>query len=357
MTKMLDKVSKLLAQAENAGTPEEAETFMAKVQKLASINNIDLAVARMHQAKRTRVQDPEERRFQVNPYNRRHNRKHFLELAMAICDVNDVKYLIGGNERALFCVGFPSDLDVVEALFAHLSVQMVTECDEALARGDNREIRRVAKTEKEEIAWDDRDWGGWSGKQYYDNNPDDDVWRSTSDTDESYQGKIAEARAEYEKDVAEGNEIYSPYTRGYQGGYRKPVPPPRYSEISVLDKEGHPIFETKEISAVDGRIFRGNFYGAFVIRMRGRLWEIRKSVERERGVEEETSEMAVAVRDKKAEVDKAHDDQRAKVHHLGTYRGSEEDERGYDYTGTARRAGHEAAARVPIDERGRGVKA
>jgi hypothetical protein len=363
MSKMLDKVSKLLAKAENAGTPEEADAFMAKAQEMAITNGIELAVARMHQAKKERVQETEERTLQVNPHNRRHNRKHFIELAMAICDVNDVEYLIGGGDRVLFMVGFPSDMDVVEALYTHLSIQMVMECDEALKKGEHKTTKRVLLTRSEEIAWEDRAWGLWSGRQWYDGNPDDDVWVSNQRDDESDEdyakreaAAVAEARAEYEKIVASGESIYSPNSRNFEGGYRKPVPPPKFEEVPVLDEDGEPVYVEKEVSAVDGRVFRSHFYAAFVPRMKGRLWETRHAVERDKGVEKGSSSVgALAVRDKKEEVKKAGEEQRAKVHHLGTYRSSYEDDRKDDHTGRGRSAGRKSAESVPIDQ-GREVR-
>lgn len=360
MSKTLDRVSKLLAKAENAGTPEEAATFMAKAQEMASLNNIDLAVARMHQAKKERAAEPEERRIQCNPFTRRHNRKFFIELGMAICDVNDVEYLISGREYALHCVGFPEDLDVVEALYTHLSVQMVAECDEALARGDHRATRRVPVTNRVEIPWENREWGEWNGKQYYDDNPDDDVFvrrrqdEPLSEFEERERRTIEAARAEYLEAVKTGERIYSQRTRG-DGGFRRAVPPPSFEDVPVLDSAGNSQYEEKEISVVDGRVFRSHFYGAFVPRMRGRLWATRKAAERARGVDEVTSETALAVRDKKEVVDAAHEAQRAKVLHIGSYQGSDAQPRKSDWSGQGRRAGTKAADTVAIGE-GRAVK-
>lgn len=344
MSKTLDKISKLLNKAENAGTPEEAEAFMAKVQELASINGVDLAVARMHQAKKER-HEPIERRVQVNPYSRRHNRKHFTELAMAIADVNDVKYTIG--EYALHCTGFPEDIDVVEALYTHLAVQMATECDDALKRGEHKEERWVPVTTKVEIPWEDRLWGAWNGKQYYDDNPEDGVYSENPKV-------LQEAREEYLDAVKKGEEIWSDYTRNYQGGYRKPVPPPAYREEPVMeigeDGVARQKLERKVVSAIDGRVFRNDFYGAFVRRMRGRLWEVRKAVEREQGVEEASSETAVALLDKREVVEKAYEE-RIKVMHLGVYEPSYEADRKRDHSGRGSRAGNEAAVRVPINDK------
>lgn len=362
MSKTLDRVSKLLAKAENAGTAEEAATFMAKAQEMASLNNIDLAVARMHQAKKERAAEPEERRLQVNPYTRRHNRKFFIELAMAICDVNDVEYLIDGRDFALFCVGFPEDLDVVEALYTHLSVQMVTECDEALTRGDHRDVRRVLVTERVEIPWEDREWGWWNGKQFYDDNPDDDVYvghQMEGESDAAYAKRLADgvakARERYLDAVKTGDKIYCSQAERGWGGYRRPVPPPAHDEVPVLDAAGNKQYEEKEVSVVDGRVFRAHFYEAFVPRIRGRLWETRRAAERERGVDQVSSETALAVRDKKEVVDAAHAQQRARVGRMGTYESSADQNRKVDHSGQGRHAGARAAETVPIDE-GRAVK-
>lgn len=362
MSKTLDRVSKLLAKAENAGTPEEAAAFMAKAQEVGSIHGIDLAVARMHQAKKERLQEPEERRIQCNPHARRHYRKHFAELCMAICDVNDVEYLIGGNQAALFCVGFPEDLDMVEALFTHLSIQMATECDEALARGDHREEQFVLVTERREIPWEEREWGQWNGRQWYDENPDDEVYcRRMDDEDvEAFQRRLAaaikEERDAYLKAVKDGTELYSQYSRGGYGGYRKPVPPPSYEDVPVLNEHGAKQMVLKEVTAVDARVFRSHFYEAFVPRMRGRMWEARRAVERDLGIErEESTDTALALRDKKKEVEEAHEEQRSRFTHLGTYTPAAEEDKKRDHTGRGRRAGARAADQVPIGE-GREVK-
>jgi hypothetical protein len=359
MSKMLDKVSKLLMQAENAGTPEEAETFMAKVQELASINGIDLAVARMHQANKEKAQEPEQRRIACNPFNRRYNRKHFIELGMAIADANDCEYLISGGDYALLAVGFPSDLDVVEALYTHLSVQMTTECDEALKRGENREVRKVLVTAKEEIPHEDRQWGEWNGRsQYYDDNPDDGayVYKQDNETEEAFKVReaaaLGEERAKYEKAVKEGIEGDYSY---YVDGWRKPVPPPKFREVPVLDADGNKQYEEKDTVLVEGRIFRQEFYDAWVRRMRSRLLEIKRRVEKEAGSLEESSETALALRDKKAEVDKAHEAQRAGVRRMGNYESAAEGNRKMDFSGKAQAAGRASAERVPI-ESGREVK-
>lgn len=321
MSKLLDRVSKLLAQADRddgSVTEEEAASFLAKAQELATAAGLDLAVARAHQAKREKAQEPEQRAIVCNPHERRGIiRKHFIELAGIIARVNDVEYLIGGNDRSLLALGFPEDLDMVEALFAHLSIQMVTECDDALKAGANREERLVPKMRKVEIPEDERDWGGWDGRdRYYDD---------------------------------EEGDHYSPST----GNVRQPYPPPKYREEVELDAEGNKIFERKNVVVVDHRVFRNDFYEAFVIRMSGRLWEGRRKAERDAGITVDTSsETALAMVDKKKAVKEAEAERRKGIKYLGTYRDSAEVSRRRDYTGRGEREGTRAAERVPItDER------
>lgn len=138
MSKMLDRLSKVLAQADNASTPEEREAYMAKAMELSAISAIDLAVARAHQADKTKVEMPEERAVTVNDYGRKRCRDYFMTLFIAIAGANDCKVLIGNKSYRGYALGFPSDIDVIEALYGTLSVQMETEADAALKRGENK---------------------------------------------------------------------------------------------------------------------------------------------------------------------------------------------------------------------------
>jgi len=302
--RMIDKVGKLLTQAENASTPEEAAAFMERAQQLAETNSIDLALARHRQLDKTKVQEPEERRIQVNPYTRKQNRKHFMELAMRVADVNDLEYLIGGKQYTLHAVGFPTDLEVFEALYTHLSVQMVMECDAALKAGANRAVQRLPKQTWEEIPYDDRDWGDWhnGSASYYNDSP------------------------------------------GYPRDERSD--PPSRRLVPVLDEAGQPIYEDRSVAVSDGRAFRNDFYAAFTARMAAKLWEAKRAALKDAGVEDASSETGLAIRDKKEVVKKAGEEQRAKIKHLGVYSGV--GERAVDYTGAGRAAGRSAAERTPI---------
>lgn len=356
--KLLDKVSKLLNQAEDEGaTPEERESFMAKALELAAANSIDLAVARMHQAKKERVEEVEERTLHVNPRNRRHNKKHFVDLALAIIETNDCEATISGDDCNVHITGFPSDIDVIEALFTHLSVEMHVECDRALQKGENKRVTQVRKKDRIELSWEDRSWGDWNGKTFYDENPDHDVWcyQHEDESDEEFEKrhaeKIEEARQDYLRRVEQGIPEYN----GSTDRYRKPVPPPSYREVDVLDDDGNVVYEEKEVSAVDGRVFRSTFYEHFVSRMLGRLREAKASAEREAGALVESSSTALALRDKRKEVKDAYEE-RLKVGKFGTYTSARETVRKRDHTGAAAKAGTRAAETAALGTSGRGVE-
>lgn len=306
----LDTVSKLLAKAENAGTPAEADAFMEGAQRLAAQNGIDLAVARLHQTHKDLREKPEERRIQVNPYSRKQNRKHFIELAMHIADVNDVQYLIGGRDHTLLAVGFPSDLDMVEAMYIHLSVQMVSRCDAALKAGGNRRLEHVPKQTWQEIPEDEREWGEWcdgDGGYYFNEYP------------------------EY------------PRSKAYDPPSRKLVP--------VRDEYGDIVYEDRSVAVTDGRVFRHEFYGAFTARIHAKLWGAKRQAMADAGVEVEGQDKtSLALLDKKAEVNKASEEQRAQVRHLGVWSGPDAGRDKWDRTGAGRAQGTKAAESTSLGD-------
>lgn len=140
--KMLDRISKLLNQSDRApeGSPER-EAFKEKAQTLASAHSIDLAIARSHQAKKERVEEPEERRFKIGDFSGgkvNSNSKWLVELFLKVARVNDVKSVISHSNIYVWGHGFPFDLDVTEKLYTVLAAQMVAEADAALKRGDHK---------------------------------------------------------------------------------------------------------------------------------------------------------------------------------------------------------------------------
>lgn len=283
-TKMTDKVAKLLTQAERApeGSPER-EAFMERAMALSQAYSIDLAIARAHQAKKEKAEEPEERQYKVGEFGRRNTPQgrnaHFVDLMIAICRSFDLEVMISHSNVYVYATGMPSDHEVAERMFAILSVQMVAEADAALKRGENKRLERVPVRRREEIPEDERAWGhavpGVDG-QFYADSPGQVGWR-------------------------EENLVSWPIRH-----YTLKAPP-THRLVDVLDENGYPVYEEKMVSATDGRVWRANFYEAFVNRTSRRLREMKKQALKEAGVDmsDDSSSGALAIRDKKKTVREA----------------------------------------------------
>lgn len=283
MSALLDKLAKMIAKAESTEFPEEAESFMAKAQELAAAASIDLAVARAHQANKEKKEVPEERSVKVGERvnrNAKSGNGWRVELFIAIAEANDCKCMISQNQMYVFPTGFPSDLDVVESLYASIVVQMISACDKALKNGANREKQMALVTRREEIEEDDRDWGGWDNKGIpYDEQGEPGYNWSTCQ-------------------------------------YRQPHPPPKFRNVPVRDEEGNKVYEEKMVSVVDGRTFRANFYDAYIERMRSRLYEAKRRAREAHDAglaEDEVKGTELAIRTKQQEVNDIYQQRAAKA--------------------------------------------
>lgn len=123
-TKIVERIAKILNQAENAGTEAEAATFMAKAQQLAAQNSIDLAKARHLTIAKERTV-PITRTVTLGERKTR-GLNTYVALISGIARANDVKINIAHNSTYVILFGFEEDIDVVEALFSSLLTQMVT---------------------------------------------------------------------------------------------------------------------------------------------------------------------------------------------------------------------------------------
>jgi hypothetical protein len=341
-SEMTEKVGKLLRQAESLpeGSPER-EAFMDRAMALSAAYSIDVAIARANQAKKERVEEPEERQYQVGQVGKnwrtpKAQNAHFVDLMLAICEANDLEVLISGSNVYVYAHGMPSDHEVAERMFAILAPQMVAEADKALKNGAHKEKRLLIKTERVPIPEDERNWGGYDLKsgRFYD------------DRDEYLEAMVQARRSGTEP------EIYSYQMNGGRGGYRKPFPPPAFKDVPVLDDEGNPIKEEKVVSVVDARIWRTNFYAGFVQRTRQRLREAKKQAMKDHGIDlaDKESSGALAILDKKKTVRASFEENNRYV--LATSR------KGQGYTGaevsrhdySAQERGSDAASRARIGD-------
>lgn len=117
-----EKIAKLLAQAEGAGTEAEAQTFMDKAQQLATLHSIDLAKARHITVAKQRTA-PVTRTITIGVRGTK-GLNTLVQLIIGIARANDVILNVAHNSTAVFAYGFAEDIDITEALFASLSVQM-----------------------------------------------------------------------------------------------------------------------------------------------------------------------------------------------------------------------------------------
>jgi hypothetical protein len=146
--KYLTRLAALLRQAESTDNEHEAEAFMAAAQRLATTTSIELAVARAHTAKKERRSAPTAKRIEIGPPGKRALRT-YVQLLLAIAAANDITCDLASNSTYVIAYGFDSDIDVVEALYASLLVQMVRASDAYLRSGAYRaETRRIQERDE-----------------------------------------------------------------------------------------------------------------------------------------------------------------------------------------------------------------
>lgn len=117
-----EKIAKLLAQAEGAGTEAEAAVFTEKAQQLATLYSIDLAKARHINVAKERT-TPIQRTITLGVKGTR-GLNTLIGLIGGIADANEVTYNIAHNSTYIIAFGFEEDIDTVEALYGSLVVQM-----------------------------------------------------------------------------------------------------------------------------------------------------------------------------------------------------------------------------------------
>jgi hypothetical protein len=148
----LTKLAALLRQAESTDNENEAEAFMAAAQRLATVTSIDLAMARAHSARRERRATPIARRIEIGPPGKRALRT-YVQLFLSIARANDITCDLAGNSTYVIAYGFATDIDIVEALYASLVVQMVRASDAYLRAGRYRDERQYAQERGPDGRW------------------------------------------------------------------------------------------------------------------------------------------------------------------------------------------------------------
>jgi len=300
--KIVDRIAKFLAVAGNEGATEaERERAMERATYLSQLHSLDLSIARAHQAKKEKVEEPERRQYKVGMSGHERGSRitwagknaHFVDLYIAIAEANDLKVLVGGSNVYCWGLGFPSDHDVVEKMFAVLSLQMVQEADAALKAGANRERKPAPKQVWEDIPEDERAWGMYDG---------------------SGKGGASHIYDERDEDYREygGKKLRHRYveTAGGQNGYYDWVPakpPPAKRLVPVRDEDGNVIMEEKLVPSAAADVWRENFYRGFISRIAVMQREAKAKAMKEAGIgpDDLSSERGLALVDKKERLDAA----------------------------------------------------
>lgn len=141
---MIERISKLLNKAENAGTPHEAHVYFEKAQTLATAHSISLAKARMHRSGAARPAAPINRTIQIGE-PRRHANRHLVRLFAVVGDINGLQVDVAANSTYVIAYGFADDIDAAEVLWGRIATQMVRFAEDYLAGGEWRDDQRIVR--------------------------------------------------------------------------------------------------------------------------------------------------------------------------------------------------------------------
>lgn len=157
----LERIGKLLAMAEGAGSEEEANAFFAKAQSLATLYAVTLADVRSEREKRVQktAEKPVKQTIEVGE-RRKHINAHLCELWCRIAQSNDLKINLAHNNTYVVLFGMPSDIEAAEALFAAIAPQMVRFAEDYLRTNEWRE-ETVWRAKRVKVAswYSEEDWG------------------------------------------------------------------------------------------------------------------------------------------------------------------------------------------------------
>jgi len=146
--RLVDRIGKLLAQAEGTDNEHESAAFVERAQALATAHAVDLERARARQRDRAARGGGEplvQERVDVGARGKRGNR-HRVLLYSVVARVNDVLVNVAHDSTYVLGFGHRADLDVVERLWASLAVQMTAAASRRLDRGEHRTAGVPAQT-------------------------------------------------------------------------------------------------------------------------------------------------------------------------------------------------------------------
>ena len=138
--RLVDRIGKLLAQAEGTDNEHEAAAFVERAQQLATEHAVDLELARARQRDRQHRGGGEplvQEQLAVGQRGQRGNR-HRVLLYTVVASANDVMVNVAHDSSYVLGFGHRSDLEVVERLWASLAVQMAAAAQRRMDAGEHR---------------------------------------------------------------------------------------------------------------------------------------------------------------------------------------------------------------------------
>jgi hypothetical protein len=138
--RLVDRIAKLLAQAEGTDNEHESAAFVERAQQLATTYAVDLELARARQrdrASRGAAEPLVQERVDVGARGKRGNR-HRVLLYSVVARANDVLVNVAHDSTYVLGFGHRADLEVVERLWASLAVQMTAAAQRRMDRGEHR---------------------------------------------------------------------------------------------------------------------------------------------------------------------------------------------------------------------------
>jgi len=134
----LTRIAALLRKAEGTDNEHEAEAYLAAAQRLATLESIDLAVARSHTTSSEERAVPEQRTITIGESGKR-GLATYVQLFLAIARANEITCDVARNSTFVYAYGFAADIDTCEALYSSLVVQMVAACERFLRSGRHKQ--------------------------------------------------------------------------------------------------------------------------------------------------------------------------------------------------------------------------
>jgi len=133
----LTRIAALLRKAEGTDNEHEAAAYLAAAQRLATLESIDLAVARSHTVGIQERAVPQQRTISIGESGKR-GLATYVQLFVAIARANEVTCDVARNSTFVYAYGFAADIDTCEALYSSLVVQMVGACERFLRSGNHK---------------------------------------------------------------------------------------------------------------------------------------------------------------------------------------------------------------------------